>query len=75
MTDGPALTGAADPPRAVLAAAELRRRGRPVPPALLASAQQAIAPALGLAPSHTLDVRALTPQAWRLLEQWARRRA
>ena len=68
------FTGAADPPRAVLACAQLHRAGQPLPRHLAAQAQQAIAPAFGLSERHTLRVEHLTASAWSVMEGWARRR-
>ena len=74
-SSGDGFTGsAADPARAVLACAALRRQGVHPPRSLLASARHAIAPAFGLAEEHTLDATRLTDSAWKVLEEWARRR-
>ena len=67
------FTGSGDPKAAVLAAVALRRRGHPVPAALLASVQGAVAPAFALSPHHTLNVADFSDTAWRVLEAWARR--
>ena len=72
-SSAPGFTGSADPARAVLACAALRRAGQPLPRGLVASAQRAVAPAFGLSPANTLAVDRFTDSAWAVLEGWARR--